>query len=109
MVEEIDLCVDKCDNITEDYLDCYKNPKGYYWDKNETKYKKCFHTCETCEIKGNYLNHNCITCNNNYSLGISLKNNNYMNCYENCSYYYYFDNNSFFCTNNFLVQVNILI
>ena len=94
------MCVDKCDNITEDYLDCYKNPKGYYLDKNETKYKKCFYTCETCEIKGNYLNHNCIACNNNLLLGIRLKNNNYMNCYD-CNYYYYFDNNSFFCTNNF--------
>ena len=101
-VEELDICVDKCDNITQYDLDCYKNPEGYYWDKNETQYKKCFNTCKICEIKGNYLNHNCLACNNNYILGISIKSNNYINCYKNCSYYFYFDdNNNFYCTNNF--------
>ena len=102
LVEEIGLCVDKCDNITQNDLDCYKNPKGYYLDMNDTQYKKCFYTCETCEIKGDYISHNCLTCNRNYTFSINIKNNNYINCYEACNYYFYFDNNNnFYCTSNF--------
>jgi surface protein len=102
LVEEIGLCVDKCDNITQNDLDCYKNPKGYYLDVNDTKYKKCFYTCETCEIKGDYLSHNCLTCNSNFTFSINIKNNNYINCYKACNYYFYFDNNNnFYCTSNF--------
>ena len=64
--------------------------EGYYLDKD--LYKKCYHTCKKCVIGGNNLAyfllviHNCIECNDNFSLGI--KNNEYFNCYENCSYYY---------------------
>jgi len=43
------------------------------------------------------VTHNCIKCNDNYPIGI--KNDNSLNCYENCSYYYYVDNeNNFHCT-----------
>ena len=48
---------------TGEYFNCYKNPKGYYLDKNDSVYKKCYNTCETCDLNGNYLNHNCIKCN----------------------------------------------
>ena len=82
-------------------MNCYKNPKGYYLDKNDFIYKKCYHRCELCEIKGNDMNHNCLKCNFNYRFNITY-NNSYMNCYENCSYYYYLDiNNNFYCTTNY--------
>ena len=61
------------------YFSCYKEPKGYYLDKNNSLYKKCYNTCETCEIKGDYITHNCLTCNKNFSFNISI--NNYINCY----------------------------
>ena len=86
-------------NIGE-YFNCYNEIKGYYLDKNDSLFKKCYDTCETCEIKGDNIIHNCLKCKTNFS--IEFKINNYSNCYENCSYYYYFDNESYFhCTINF--------
>ena len=62
-------------------------------------YKKCYYTCETCEIKGDNITHNCLECNTDFSFSINVS--NYTNCYENCSYYYYFDNeNNYHCTKN---------
>ena len=79
-----------------EYINCYnQTPEGYYLENNF--YKQCYHTCKTCNISGNNRNHNCIECNDNYPIGI--KNENYLNCYENCSYYYYFDNEfNYYCT-----------
>ena len=103
-----DLCIEcnndyyeiENDNDTYGYKRCYKDPIGYYIDKNESKYKKCYYTCEQCENKGNNITHNCKECNKNYP--IKLKVNNYSNCYHNCSYYYYFDNyNNIHCTYNY--------
>ena len=85
-------------NIGE-YINCYKEIKGYYLDKNDYLFKKCYNSCETCEIKGDNITHNCLKCNINYSNEINI--NNYSNCYKNCSYYYFFDNeNNYFCTLN---------
>ena len=83
------------------YINCYKEPEGYYLDKNDSLYKKCYYTCKTCEIKGNNITHNCIECNEYYSFSINNNISNYSNCYENCSYFYYFDNdNNYHCTIN---------
>ena len=60
------------DNDTYGYKKCYKDPIGYYLDNNI--YKKCYYSCEKCEIKGNNITHNCIECNKNYP--IELKTNN---------------------------------
>ena len=85
-------------NIREN-ITCHKNPKGYYLDKIDLLYKKCYDTCETCEIKGNETYHICLMCNSDYTFEINK--NNYLNCYENCSNYYYFDDdNNFHCTDN---------
>ena len=82
-----------------EYINCYKDPKRYYLDYINLIYKKCYNSCEICNIKGDKINHNCLQCNSNYSFVIM--NNNSMNCYENCSYYYYFDNESnYYCTVN---------
>ena len=86
-------------NIGE-YINCYKQPEeGYYLDNSFGLFRKCYQTCKTCNISGNNLSHNCLECNDNFSYRI--ENNNYFNCYENCSYYYYFDKeNNFHCTLN---------
>ena len=92
---------EKDDSNIGEYINCYKELNGYYLDLNNSIFKKCFDTCETCEIKGDKVNHNCLKCKSNYNFEIS-NNNNYLNCYENCSYYYYFDvNNIFHCTVNY--------
>jgi len=61
------------------YINCYKNLKGYYLDKNDRLYKKCYYRCETCEAKGDNITHNCLACNTNFSFSINV--NNYNNCY----------------------------
>ena len=73
-----------------EYINCYKNPEGFYLDNNDNFYKKCYYTCKECDIKGNYSNHNCLNCN--VSFPFQIKINGYLNCYEKCNYYYYFDN-----------------
>ena len=82
------------------FIDCYKDTKGHYLDKNESLYKKCCYRCETCEISGDNKTHNCLECISNFPNVIN-NDNNYSNCYENCSYYYYFDSqNIYHCTLN---------
>ena len=79
-----------------DYINCYKIQEGYYLDNNLLK--KCYLTCKTCNISGDNITHNCIECNDNYP--IIIKENNYNNCYENCSYYYIDKDNKYHCTQN---------
>ena len=38
-----------------EYFNCYKEPKGYYLDKDDLIYKKCYYTCDTCGKKGNNI------------------------------------------------------
>ena len=90
----------KEDEFSDNYdlFSCYINPKHYYLDEYSQLYKKCYPTCETCNMKGTEINHNCLECNANYSV-IKYFNNS-MNCYENCNYYYYFENEiNIHCTN----------
>ena len=76
-----DLC-DKCNSdyyqiendifIIGGHINCYKEPKGYYLDKNYSLYKKCYNIHETCVIKGDFINHNCLLCNSNFSFIIII-------------------------------------
>ena len=82
-----------------EYINCYQNPEGYYFDYEFSLYKKCFFTCKKCNIEGDYIIHNCIECKAPYFF--EIKNKKFMNCYQNCSYYYYFDyENNYHCTTN---------
>ena len=91
--------IENDNSFIENYFKCYKEPEGYYLDPNDSLYKKCYETCEICDKKGDYLNHNCLKCNFNYPYKINSDNNNYFNCYKNCSFYHYFDEqNIFHCT-----------
>jgi len=60
-------------------------------------YKKCYDTCETCEIKGNNESHKCLKCDVEFSFEIQV--NNYINCYKKCpqNNYYFDDNNVYHC------------
>ena len=57
------------------YINCYKNPEGYYLDKVDFLYKKCFDSCQTCNMKGDSINNNCLTCKENVTCDINDKNN----------------------------------
>ena len=85
-----------------EYINCYKEaPSRYYLDNFELRFKNCYYTCETCDINGDNINHNCTKCKDEFTF--ELKTNNYKNCYEKCDYYYYFDNinNTYYCTTNY--------
>ena len=84
-----------------EYFNCYnETPHGYYLDTENSIFKKCYYTCETCEIKGDGEFHNCLKCSTEFIFLIKI--NNFFNCYKNCSYNYYFDknNNYYHCTTN---------
>ena len=52
-------------------------------------------------MKGDNTDNNCIECNTDYPFGI-LK-NDYLNCYQDCKYYYYFDEKgNYYCTEELL-------
>ena len=84
------------DKLNEgEFIKCYKDPEEYYLDNN--LYKQCYYTCKICDISGNKINHNCIKCNDDYPK--EIKNNNFINCYKNCEFFYYFDEeNNYHCT-----------
>ena len=81
------------------FINCYKNPEGFYLDKNESLYKPCYNICKTCNDYGDEKNNNCNECILNYTLKNDFTNDS--NCYRNCTFNYYFDNeNNYICTNN---------
>ena len=80
------------------YVNCYKNPEGYYLDLTNKIYKQCYLSCKTCSGFGDEKNNSCLECNQNFSKKDEFLNDT--NCYKNCPFYYYFDNNkNYFCTN----------
>ena len=75
------------------YMNCYNNPLKYYL--NNQIYYPCYFSCETCNSTYTHTsknNHFCLSCNENYSFPIPMRNYpSYYNCYPNCTYYYYFN------------------
>ena len=71
-------------------INCYQDIKGYYLDRNDSIFKKCYYTCETCEIIGNNITHNCLSCNINFPFNMTY--GNYINCYINMSNDFYNEN-----------------
>ena len=63
---------------------------------------ECFPSCQSCIQKGNEINNNCIECNDNITYKIKNE-NGYLNCDENCNYYFYINitSNEKFCTKNY--------
>ena len=98
----INMCISCNDNYyrifndssnIEPYFNCYFEPEGYYLDKNDSFYKKCYSTCKTCYDEGNETDHKCDECKPSFP----FKFNN--SCYRKCNYYFYFDEfNDYQCT-----------
>ena len=98
--DNLNLCI-KCkenyypklndNNNKENFFDCYKNNslENYYLDNDDLLFKPCFETCKTCNQNGTIENHNCIICDSNFKLQLSV--GDYYNCYPECNNYYYFD------------------
>ena len=79
---------------------CYEAPpEGYYLDQNDSFIKKCYHTCKTCNEKGDNITHNCKSCKEDFKFGFNIS--NYLNCYNDCLFYHYIDSNyEYLCTSN---------
>ena len=105
----VDLCITCNDNFypifneeinnNNGFINCYKNPEGYYLDIKSNNYKSCHPNCKKCTVEGNSTNNNCDQCID----GLEFKNDfeNNKNCYEICKYYYYYDElNDYHCTEN---------
>ena len=82
----------KYDDINNDYKDCYESLEGYYLDSGY--YKSCYESCQTCNIGGNNINHNCIQCKNNFNYEINTI--PYKNCYTHDEYEQKFQDNTYF-------------
>ena len=93
-----DLCI-SCNNDyypkedddinNNSFINCYKDLEGYYLDKENNIYKKCYSTCKNCEKGGNKTNNNCKECILTHIFKDDFEND--FNCYEKCPFYYYFD------------------
>ena len=71
------------------YKNCTKEPEGYYFNNETEEYKQCYNSCKTCNIEGNYTNHNCKICKEGFNLEIHYE--QYKNCYKQCDFYFYYD------------------
>ena len=63
-------------------FDCYNEttkPHNYFFNSESQIYQQCYHSCYSCNSKGDDTNHNCIenSCNEGYYPGIDN------NCYDN--------------------------
>ena len=90
------------------YVDCYKDPEGYYLSNGI--YTKCYNTCKFCTTLGSEDNHKCTQCFDKYILINDFQ--DIYNCF-NCNFYYYYDkeNNKYKCTfaNNCPEKYNKLV
>ena len=80
--------------------ECFEQiSQGYYLDKNEKNYKKCYKFCKSCYGEGNETYNNCIECKDNFTF--HNNSDDIKNCYPICNNYYYFDKlNIYHCTEN---------
>ena len=82
-----------------DFINCYKDPVGYYFDNNTNTYNPCYPTCKKCSSFGNMTHNKCLECIEGYRFISDFEDD--ANCYNICNYYYYFDENkNYFCTPN---------
>ena len=106
---DVDLCITCNDNFypkfdeeinnNNGFINCYKNPEGYYLDIKSNYYKPCHSNCKKCTGEGNSTNNNCDQCINDLEFKNDFENDK--NCYEKCKYYYYYEElNDYHCTEN---------
>ena len=81
------------------YVYCYPStsPPESFLFKGDV-HKPCHKTCQKCSEIGDYTNHHCIDCAENYHFIDEEKDN----CYPICLYYYYYNNyNQYKCTDDY--------
>ena len=102
-----DLCWEDCPynyyRIVTDRRTCLKEKPGEnYYLGNDNIYYKCYKSCKTCTIQGNYINHNCNQCAEGYT-NMNTDEDKYAianSCYKICdsgTLYYFNSNHEYFC------------
>ena len=87
------LFYDKKHNINNS-KECFEQiPQGYYLDKNEKNYKKCYKFCKSCYGEGNETYNNCIECKDNFTF--HNNSDDIKNCQNNDIYRYEYNNNCY--------------
>ena len=78
-------------DVGKEYFDCYDKNLEKHYLQNNLLYP-CYETCQTCNLSGVEVTHNCETCDANNSF--PFKKHGHYNCYPNCTYYFYFKDNN---------------
>ena len=89
----------KEDLSEKNYFDCYsetQKPDGFYFSKEEQKYKPCHSNCKTCDFGGNDIINNCTSCKNNKILNPEIPNSS--NCIFQCTHFYYYQREQYECS-----------
>ena len=78
--------------------------KGFFND-----FKPCYETCLTCNIGGDKINHNCLSCDIDHRFRPDVSPPN--NCVSNCSYYYISSYGEYKCIDSFpcTKEANLII
>ena len=80
------------ETFNNSFINCYKDPEGYYFDSSNLIYMPCYSSCKFCDWMGDKINHYCKSCNSKNTYPILMEDNeNYMNCYPNCTFNFYID------------------
>ena len=81
------------------FIDCFKDPEGYFLNSINELYERCYNTCKFCTSKGDENDNKCLECLEPYIFIDDFENKK--NCYIDCQYKYYYDekdNNKYKCT-----------
>ena len=89
------------------FTNCFREADEFYLDLSQKLFMPCYPSCKNCDRYGNKKNHFCTSCNSKNEYPIPMidyendeNNNNYINCYPNCTYNYYFDEDfNYICLN----------
>ena len=71
----------KYKNNNNSFIECFNSIDGYYLDEKSKVFKKCYKTCEKCNISGNEERHNCLSCKKAYEFE-NIANTDFGNCYK---------------------------
>ena len=104
LCEEDYKCPEFDFNITECEL---KINEGYYLDKNDGIYKRCYYNCKSCDYPGNEIFNNCTECKEQFiyrDFDYYINKGKYINCRKDCPYKMFYHENKYICQKKISVQ-----
>ena len=98
------LCEDdyKCPEFDYNITECELKVKdGFYLDKNDGIYKRCYYSCKSCDYSGNEIFNNCTECKEEFiyrDFDYYINKGKYINCRKDCPYKMFYHENNYICT-----------